>query len=59
MSLKVQYLSQIESHTIRNPDEDEASSAVTTLNGATLVEASETVKLEDNAERRGGRTCNC
>ena len=52
-------MSQIESHTIRNPDEDEASSAVTTLNGATLVEASETVKLEDNAERRGGRTCNC
>ena len=59
ISLKAQYLSQIESHTIRNPDEDEATSAVTTLNGATLVEAPETVKLEDNAERRGGRTCNC
>ena len=59
ISLKAQYLSQIESHAIRNPDEDEATSAVTTLNGATLVEAPETVKLEDNAEWRGGRTCNC
>ena len=55
----VLYLSQLESHTVRNPDEDETSAAVTTLNGATLVEASETVKLEDNAERRGARTCNC
>ena len=46
-------------HTTRNPDEDEASvSGVTTLSGATLVEADETVKLEDNAEKRS-RPCNC
>ena len=44
--------------TDRNPDEDDTSATVTTLNGATLVETSDTVKLEDNAERRG-RTCNC
>ena len=52
------YLRQLKSHATRNPDEDEASAAITTLNGATLVEAAETVKLEDNAEK-SGRACAC
>ena len=51
-------LRQLKSHATRNPDEDEASAAITTLNGATLVEAEETVKLEDNAEK-SGRACAC
>jgi len=61
MRMMLKYIMAVDTwnRPLRNPDEDEASvSGVTTLSGATLVEADETVKLEDNAEKRS-RPCNC